>query len=73
MTTTRSTLSVERTDLLEILATRRHFLTFTARDLTDEQARLTPTVSALSVGGLIKHGTRVEAGWPVSCEVTRRL
>lgn len=63
MTTTPPALTVERTDLLEILATRRHFLTFTARDLTDEQARLAPTDSALSVGGLIKHVTRVEAGW----------
>ena len=25
--------------------------------LTDEQARATPTVSALSIGGLIKHAT----------------
>ena len=31
--------------------------------LTDEQARRTPTVSALSLGGLIKHVTLVEAQW----------
>ena len=31
--------------------------------LTDEQARATPTVSALSIGGLIKHATGVQRGW----------
>jgi uncharacterized damage-inducible protein DinB len=31
--------------------------------LTDEQARLTPTVSALSIGGLIKHATGVQRSW----------
>jgi hypothetical protein len=31
--------------------------------LTDDQARTTPTVSALSIGGLIKHATGVQRGW----------
>ena len=31
--------------------------------LTDEQARATPSVSALSIGGLIKHVTGVPEGW----------
>lgn len=31
--------------------------------LTDEQLRMTPTVSALSVGALVKHGTRCAASW----------
>jgi uncharacterized damage-inducible protein DinB len=31
--------------------------------LTDDQARATPTVSALSIGGLIKHATGVQRGW----------
>jgi uncharacterized damage-inducible protein DinB len=31
--------------------------------LTDEQARATPTVSALSIGGLIKHVTGVQRNW----------
>jgi uncharacterized damage-inducible protein DinB len=31
--------------------------------LTDEQARATPTASALSVGGLVKHVTAVERQW----------
>ena len=62
-TTTATTVSIERTDLLELLATRRHFLAFTARDLTDAQAASTPTASALSVGGLIKHVSRTEDSW----------
>ncbi|MEU8893473.1 DinB family protein [Streptomyces sp. NPDC048442] len=56
-------LSRERTDLLEMLAKHRHFLRFTTRDLTDEQARLQPTASELCLGGLIKHVTGVERGW----------
>ncbi|MGV0834070.1 DinB family protein [Mycolicibacterium thermoresistibile] len=31
--------------------------------LTDAQARSTPTVSALSIGGLVKHATGVQHGW----------
>jgi len=53
----------ERADLLATLAQHRHFLRFTARDLTDSQARQRTTVSELSVGGLIKHVTAVERGW----------
>jgi uncharacterized damage-inducible protein DinB len=53
----------ERADLLEELAKARHFLRFTARDLTDEQAGQRTTVSALCLGGLIKHVTATEHGW----------
>ncbi|NUS17731.1 MAG: DinB family protein [Streptomyces sp.] len=53
----------ERGDLLEVLAKHRHFLRFTARDLTDEQAALRTTVSELCLGGLIKHVTAVERNW----------
>ena len=60
---TTDTLTRERTDLLAALAGRRHFLRFTAQGLTDEQARLTPTASELSIGGLIKHVTLVESIW----------
>jgi len=35
----------------------------TAYGLTDEQARATPSVSPLSVGGLIKHVAATERGW----------
>jgi uncharacterized damage-inducible protein DinB len=61
--TTTTDLSRERTDLLETLAKHRGFLRFAVRDLTDEQARLTPTASALSLGGLIKHVAAGERGW----------
>ena len=55
--------SGERADLLAILAAHRGFLRFTARDLTDEQARRRTTVSELCLGGLIKHVTSAERGW----------
>lgn len=57
------TVTGERADWLEALAHHRHFLRFTARDLTDEQAGLRTTASALCLGGLIKHVTEVEKGW----------
>ena len=34
-----------------------------AYGLTDEQARSKPSVSALSIGGLIKHAAGVQRGW----------
>ena len=57
------TLTGERADLLEALAKQRHFLRFTTRDLTDEQAGLRTTASELCLGGLIKHVTAVERNW----------
>lgn len=53
----------ERSDLLAALRQARYFLRFTARNLTDEDAARRTTVSALSVGGLIKHVSDVEQGW----------
>jgi uncharacterized damage-inducible protein DinB len=41
----------------------RLVLRLTAYGLTDEQARATPSVSALSVGGLIKHVAATEQYW----------
>lgn len=58
-----STLEAERAELLEALATQRHFLRYTVRDLTDDQARQCTTVSELCLGGLIKHVTAAERGW----------
>ncbi|MDQ2584330.1 DinB family protein [Saccharothrix yanglingensis] len=55
--------SSELTDLLAVLARARGFLRHTVRGLTDEQARLTPTASQLSLGGLVKHVRTVEEGW----------
>ena len=61
--TANDTLSQERADLLTGLAKARHFLRFTTRDITDEQARQRTTVSELTLGGLIKHVTAVERNW----------
>jgi uncharacterized damage-inducible protein DinB len=55
--------TAERADLLEALAKARFFLTFPARDLSDEQARRRTTASELTVGGIIKHVTAVERNW----------
>jgi uncharacterized damage-inducible protein DinB len=55
--------NTERTDLLANLRKTRHFLRFTVRDLTDEQARKRTTVSELTLGGLIKHVTAAERNW----------
>ena len=56
-------LSAERSDLLETLTRHRGFLCQTTRGLSDDEARLRPTASQLSVGGIIKHVTRAESGW----------
>jgi uncharacterized damage-inducible protein DinB len=53
----------ERADLLAMLAKHRHFLRFTTRDLTDEQAGRRTTASELCLGGLIKHVAAVEQIW----------
>ncbi len=57
------TMTGERADILQTLAKHRHFLRYTTRDLTDEQAAQRTTVSQLSLGGLIKHVTAVERQW----------
>lgn len=53
----------EREALLAFLAQQREVLKYAAYGLTDDQARLTPTVSTLSVGGLVKHVASTERGW----------
>ena len=58
-----SSLSRERRDLLETLRAHRGFLCQTASGLTDDQARQRSTVSALTVGGLIRHVAETERGW----------
>jgi uncharacterized damage-inducible protein DinB len=63
MTTTPTTLTGERADLLQTLATHRGFLRFTVRNLTDEQATQRPTASELTLAGLIKHVAHTEATW----------
>lgn len=50
----------EKKELLTLLADQRALLRITARNLTEEQARALPTVSELSIGGLLKHVALVE-------------
>ncbi len=53
----------EREGLLAFLAQQRYVLRLAAHGLTDEQARVKPTASSLSVGGLIKHVAATERSW----------
>ncbi len=53
----------ERHALREFLAYHQSAFIAVAYGLTDEQARSTPTVSSLSIGGLIKHVTGVQQSW----------
>lgn len=55
--------SDERDGLLAYLEQQRYVLRLAAYGLTDEQARLVPTRSALSIGGLLKHVACTERGW----------
>ena len=61
--TTTTDLDAERADLLEALGKHRALFRATTAGLTDEQARLTPTVSTLSLGGLVKHVASTEKEW----------
>ncbi|MCM3882523.1 DinB family protein [Frankia sp. R82] len=56
-------LDAERADLLAELAAARAMLINTTSGLSDEQAGEHPTVSALCLGGLIKHVAACEEGW----------
>jgi uncharacterized damage-inducible protein DinB len=56
-------LSRERRDLLQVLDTHRDFLRQTAQGLSDDDARRRSTVSALTIGGTIKHVAQVEQAW----------
>jgi uncharacterized damage-inducible protein DinB len=53
----------ERADILDFLGKHRYFLRHTANGLSDKQANTRSTVSALTIGGLIKHVTEVERTW----------
>jgi uncharacterized damage-inducible protein DinB len=62
-TTPPATLDAERDALLAALASARSALTNTVRGLSDEQLGERPTVSALCLGGLIKHVASMEDAW----------
>ena len=53
----------ERETLLKFLRFNQNAFFAVAYGLTDEQARSKPSVSALSIGGLIKHAAGVQRGW----------
>jgi uncharacterized damage-inducible protein DinB len=53
----------EREGLLGFLAQQRRVLKASAYGLTEEQLRLAPSASSLSVGGLLKHIAVCESGW----------
>jgi uncharacterized damage-inducible protein DinB len=55
--------ATETEGLLAFLAQARYGLRLTAYGLTPEQLRAHPTVSPLTVGGLIKHVASTEEGW----------
>ena len=60
---TTSTLTRERSDLIETLDRHRGFLRHTVRNLTDEQATQRTTVSELTLAGVIKHVAHTEDNW----------
>jgi hypothetical protein len=62
-TTPPATLDAERDALLAALASARSALTNSVRGLSDEQLGERPTVSALCLGGLIKHVASMEDMW----------
>ena len=56
-------LTDERAQLLAFIEQQRDGIRHAAYGLTDEQARLTPSASSLSIGGLVKHAIDMEKGW----------
>ncbi|WP_422741849.1 DinB family protein [Mycobacterium sp. WMMD1722] len=53
----------ERQTLIAFLEFNQNAFFSVAHGLTDEQARSTPSASALSIGGLVKHAAGVQRGW----------
>ena len=53
----------ERDTLIEFLRQQRYVLKLAAYKLNDEQAQAAPSVSDLSVGGIIKHVALTERHW----------
>ena len=53
----------ERTCLLSYLAQQRDGIRYATHGLTDAQAMARPSVSELSLGGLVKHAALVEQAW----------
>ncbi len=60
---TKSNIHRTSDSLIEFLRQQRYVLKVAAFGLTDEQASASPSVSALSVGGVIKHVALTERHW----------
>ena len=56
-------LTDERELLLAYLTQQRDGIRYAAHGLTEAQARLTPSASSLSIGGLLKHVATMERSW----------
>ncbi|RZS43765.1 uncharacterized protein DUF664 [Herbihabitans rhizosphaerae] len=67
------TIADETDGLLHYIDQQRLGLRAAAFGVTEEQARLTPTASTLSLGGLIKHVANVERGWMVETVLGKQL
>src|SRR3954452_5543108 len=63
MSASRRSSDTERAALCEFLDYQREALIGKLRGLTAEQARMTPTASALSLLGLVKHSAIWERRW----------
>jgi uncharacterized damage-inducible protein DinB len=63
MHTDTQTTTRERADLVDMLTQHRGLLLRAVQGMTDEQAGLRPTVSELSLGGIVKHVTLMEERW----------
>lgn len=63
MPTNAPQVSSEREGLLAFLEQQRQAVCNATYGLGEDQARLTPTPSRLSLGGLVKHLTHAERGW----------
>jgi hypothetical protein len=62
----------ERDALAAYLSHERHVLVIASYGLTDEQARLTPTASGLSIQFLLEHLTSTERTWAATIAGTAR-
>src|SRR3954451_7366893 len=63
----------ERSALLGFLEHQRELVRVTTFGLTDEEAAATPSASALSVGGIVKHLAEVERSWMGTVRATPRM
>lgn len=63
MSTSNSAPGSERAHLFEFLGYKREALIDSLQGLSDEQARMTPTASSLSLLGLVKHSAIWERRW----------